>query len=227
MKTLAGGLVVFLLAVGFVACGGGDDSGSTATEASSPSTESQSAAQGEADDPSQKKPGAKSESQAKPESSEASDFVPKQHSDSGGGVEQFRTKGGDNSVQEFGEEADSAEFEAAAAALHNFLDARAEGNWAAACEYLSKTVVLTFEKLSQQSKGAGGSGCAGILKALTNPAAKATMKAEADRADVGSLRTEDGQAFIIYKGLEGTVMAIGMVDEDGEWKVGSLAGAPL
>ena len=156
-----------------------------------------------------------------------SEFVPKHHHDSGGGSPQFKVEGGDNSVQEFGEEADTSELAAAAAALHNFLDARAEGNWAAACDYMSKATVESFEKLAAQAKESGDTSCGAILEKLINPAAEQSMKAEAEKADVGSLRTEDERAFLIYTGAEGTVLAMPMADEGGDWKVASLAGTPL
>lgn len=53
------------------------------------------------------------------------------------------------------------------------------------------------------------------------------MKAEAEKADIGSLRAEEEQVFLIYKGLDGTIMAMPMANEGGDWKVASLAGTPL
>lgn len=232
-KTLAAALVALLLAVGVVACGGGDDSDSTATEAAGQQSQTDNGSQdtdqgntggsGNSDSSSGDSDGGESQSGG----GDASDFVPKKHSDSGGGGEQFKVKGGDNSVQEFGEEADTEEFDAAAVALHNFLDARAEGNWAAACQYMSNAVIESFEKLASQAKQIEDSSCGGILEKLTNPAAAQSMKEEAEKANVGSLRIEDEQAFVIYTGIDGTVMAMPMADEDGDWKVASLAGTPL
>jgi len=199
-KTLAGGLAVFLLAVGLAACGGssGDSSSSSSTTEESASSKQ-----------------------------EAAEFVPKQHRDSGGGSSQYIVKGGDNSVQEFGEEADQQEFEAAAAVFHGFLDARAEGDWAAACEYMSKSIVESFEKVVSRSKQAGGDSCAVTLEKLISPAAKGLMKTEAEKADVGSLRVEGNRSFIIYTGDKGTVLAMPMQEEGGKWKVASVTGTPL
>lgn len=231
-KTLAAALVALVLAVGVVACGGGDDSDSTATEAAGQrQSQADDASQGEnqSNESGSGKGDSSSDSDGEGQSSggDASDFVPKRHSDSGGGAEKFKVKGGDNSVQEFGQEADTAEFDAAAVALHNFLDARAESNWAAACQYMSSSVIESFEKLAAQAKGVDDTSCGAILEALTNPAAKQSMKEEAAKANVGSLRIEDEQAFVIYTGIDGTIMAMPMVNEDGTWKVGSLAGTPL
>ena len=228
-KTLLLALVALLLAMGLVACGGGDSSSST-TEAdrgqaeskSGQETSKQSGAKGD-----EGKSGSNSEGQSGSSSPSASEFAPKHHSDSGGGSAPLRTKGGDNSVQEFGEEANTTELDAAAVALHNFLDARAEGNWAAACGYMSKGVIESFEKLAAQAKQIEDKGCAGILEKLTNPAAKDAMKTEAEKANVRSLRIEDEQAFVIYTGIGGTVLAMPMANEGGDWKVASLAGTPL
>jgi hypothetical protein len=53
------------------------------------------------------------------------------------------------------------------------------------------------------------------------------MKAEAEKANIGSLRIEGEQAFVIYTGIDGTVLAMPMANEGGDWKVASLAGTPL
>lgn len=222
-------LVALLVAAGLAACGGGDSSSSTTTAADQGQTESESS-QGSSGQSGAKgdegKSGSGGEGQSANSGPSASEFTPQHHSDSGGGSAPLRTKGGDNSVQEFGEEAGTSEFAAAAEAVHNFLDARAEGNWAAACEYMSKGVVESFEKLAAQAKKGESTSCAGVLEALTNPAAKGAMKAEAAQADVHSLRTEGDQAFVIYTAI-GTVYAMPMANEDGDWKVASLAGSPL
>lgn len=228
-KTLAGALAVFLLAVGLTACGGGsgDGSGTSSTEAAQAKAEGGSGGSGSMKHEAQGGEAGEGGSGSSSHKGEAAKFEPKQHNDSGGGSQQYVQKGGDNSVQEFGEEAGQGEFSAAAAALHDFLDARAEGNWAAACEYMAKSVVESFEKLAAQAKRIEDKSCAGILENLTNPAAKSAMKREAEKADVGSLRVEGDRSFVIYKGTEGTILAMPMANEGGAWKVASLAGTPL
>ncbi|HET6570243.1 MAG TPA: hypothetical protein VFG58_02000 [Solirubrobacterales bacterium] len=227
-KTLAGALAVFLLAVGLAACGGGSsESSSPSTEAGQAQADGGSGGSGSQGEQAQSGKGQEGGSESSSRKSEASEFTPKQHSDSGGGSQQYVQKGGDNSVQEFGKEADRQEFDEAAHALHDFLDARAEGNWAAACDYMSKAVVESFEKLAAQAKQLKDADCAAILEKLTNPAAKSAMKQEAEKADVGSLRVEGDRSFVIYEGVKGTVLAMPMANEDGDWKVASLAGTPL
>jgi hypothetical protein len=233
-KTLIAAIVALLLAAGLAACGGSDSSSSTAAEAGGQG-QSEGGSQGEANGGAQGKPGSKAGEgksggsaggEGQPGGNAAA-FVPKHHHDSGGGSTQYRVKGGDNSVQEFGAEADTAERDAAAVVLHDFLDARAEGNWAAACGFLAKSATEAFEKLAAQAKQIEDTSCAGILAKLTNPAAKASMKAEAERADVGSLRIEGERAFVLYTAIGGTILAMPMANEGGAWKVASLAGTPL
>jgi hypothetical protein len=217
---------LLLVAVGLAACGGsGDDSSSKTTEAGAqkqaPGKPSGASAKSGEEDKSS------SGGEAQSAGPKASEFVPKHHSDSGGGSAQFKVKGGDNSVQEFGEEAGSSEFDAAAAVVHDFLDARAEGNWAATCKYLSKGTIESLEQLAAQSKTGEDTSCGSILAALISPKAKSALETEAEKADVGSLRVEGERAFVIYTGIEGATMAISMTNEGGEWKVAALAGSPL
>jgi hypothetical protein len=226
-------LAVLLLAAGLAACGGGDDS-TTPAEGAAGQPEGRSSnggsPHGEAGNGGDGSEAGSGEGRRGGEgggTGNASNFVPRQHEDSGGGAGQFTVKGGDNSVQEFGEEADPSEFDAAATALHNFLDARAEGSWAAACRYMAKPMIESFEESVSQAKRIEDRSCGGILAAITNPAAKSAMKAEAERADVGSLRIEGERAFLIYFGTEGTILAMPMADEGGAWKVASLSGTPL
>ncbi len=221
-----------LLAFGATACGG-DDSGTTSTRsptvADSQDRSPEQSSGGIASDGESKKADTRSEDGERDEAggSGNSDFVPKEHDDSGGGSAQFRVKGGDNSVQEFGDEADDAERDEAATALHNFLDARAAEDWESACSYLSQDVRESLEKLAAQAGKAEGMSCAGIMEKLTNPAALPALRTEAARADVGSLRIEDDRAFILYRGPGGTILTIPMANEGGSWKVASLAGTPL
>lgn len=223
-KTLVVTLAALLIVAGLAACGSGNSSSSTTTAASQTAG---APSKGDSAKGDKGESGSGGEGKSANSGPSASEFTPRHHSDSGGGSKQFEVKGGDNSVQEFGEEAGASEFAAAAAALHDFLDARAEGNWAAACEYMSKGTIESFEKLAARAKRVGEKSCAAILENLTNPAAKGAMKAEAEKADVGSLRTKGEQSFLIYTGTGGAVLAMPMANEGGDWKVASLAGTPL
>lgn len=144
---------------------------------------------------------------------------------SGGGSGQFRVKGGDNSIQDFGEESSESELEEAAVALHDFYAARAEEDWRGACARLSKSVVEELEQLGARSKS-GDKSCPAMLAGLTPPLPPAVQR-ESTQVDAGSLRVEGERGFLIYTGAERKAYAINMANEGGEWKVGSLAPVPL
>lgn len=225
-KTLVAALAVFLLAAGLAACGSGSSStGSSETAAQGGNGNGTATSAKEGTKPA--KPSGEGGSAEPGVGPPASAFHPKPHHDSGGGSAQFIVKGGDNSVQEFGAEASEGELQKAASALHGFLDARAEGNWAAACRYLAKSISESFAKFAAGGAQGEGASCAAVLAKLSNPAAKSAMKQEAEKADVGSLRTEGDRSFIIYRGLGKAIMAMPMAQEGGEWKVAGLTGTPL
>ncbi len=219
-------VVALLLALGLAACGGDDSSDSASTEAAA---EAQPRSESSGDGSKQGEAGSGGDDGKSDSGDEegSGSFTPKQHDDSGGGSEQFRVKGGDNSVQDFGDEADTSEREAAATVLHSYLDARAAGDWDAACSYISASFRESLETLGEQAKQLADRSCGGILEILTNPAAGPSMKAEAAQADVASLRIEGERAFAIYTGVGDTVLAMPMANEDGAWKVSSAVGTPI
>ena len=90
-------------------------------------------------------------------------------------------------------------------------------------------VTEPLKELAAKSDQIQDKSCAGIIEKLTNPSPAATreLRIEAEKADVGSLRVEGDQAFLIYRGAGGTVLTMPMANEGGSWKVGSLAGTPL
>lgn len=145
---------------------------------------------------------------------------------SGGGAEQFLVKGGDNSIQEFGEESDESELQEAAEAVHSFFVARATGDWDGACSYVSKSMTAKLEQLAKSSTELEDKGCASFLESFTGQPTASEWR-ETTTVDAGSLRTEDKQAFLIYYGPGRTVYAMPLAEEDGTFKVGALAGSPL
>jgi hypothetical protein len=145
---------------------------------------------------------------------------------SGGGSEQFLTKGGDNSIQEFGEESDESELQAAAEAVHSFFVARATGDWKGACDDLSKAMTEQLEQLAASSTELEDKGCASFLASFTGKLPASEWR-KITTVDAGSLRKEDEQAFLIYYGPEKAVYAMPLKEEDGEWKIGALSGNAL
>jgi hypothetical protein len=155
-----------------------------------------------------------------------STFTAKPHHDSGGGSAQFEVKGGDNSIQEFGEEGSESELQKAAVALHGFLDSRAEGDYGAACSYLDPEIAKSLQQLAAAAKEVKSAACPQLLAAFSKGVPTSGL-IEAAQANVGSLRIEGDQNFLIYRGVGKTVNAISMTKQGGEWKVAALSGTPL
>lgn len=217
-------LCAIALAAGAIsACG---DSGSTSTDASTAKEAGTDlGTTGKADSAGSSEGG--SQSQQGDEPGEPSTPVePAPLKVSGGGSDQYRTQGGDNSIQNFGEESEESELEEAATVLHDYLVARAGEDWPAACASLASTVTDQLDVLASRSSQLEGKGCAAILGALTPPL-PAAVRRESTIVDAGSLRFEDERAFLIYSGAEGTAYAVVMEQEDGAWKVGTLSATPI
>jgi hypothetical protein len=212
-----------LLALGAGACGDEEDSENRSAPAAQEQRggSAQGAAKGDQRDGAEQ--GGSGE--GGPTGETSAEFTPRSHEDSGGGSAQLRVPGADNSVQGFGDEAGGSEFEAAAAALHNFYDARAQRAWAAACTELSTALAASLEgRVSPDAEPRMS--CARGLEQMTNPQARELQREEA-QIDVASLRAEGDQGFLLYRDAEGTIYAIGVQREGGEWKLTSLAGLPL
>lgn len=145
---------------------------------------------------------------------------------SGGGSEQFLVKGGDNSIQEFGEEADESELQEAAEVVHGFFVARATSDWEAACSDLSKAMEQQMKQLAQSSTELKNKDCASFLEAFTSHLSAQEWQ-EITTVDAGSLRSDGDQSFLIYYGADKAVYAMPLQQEDGGFKVGALAGNVL
>lgn len=213
-KPLLALIAAALIATVLAACGGGDsdDSGTTATGPGQTTTEADPgtdrAAAGD---------GQGGSKQGAADSGHADPPAP-----SGEGSSAFRTPGGDNSIQEFGKEADTAEVESATAAIDGFLEARANGEWEQQCSFLAAAAVRPLEQLAARSPQLKGKGCGAILAALGSQA-PASSRANVLTDGVASLRIEGDQGFALFHGPNGTDYFMTVRKEDGEWKVGALA----
>jgi hypothetical protein len=230
-RLIAALAIAILTAALLAACGGSDSettgetsSGASTAETGSPSGEpagSTGAQSPKKDGGDQKgKPGGSGDSAS-------SDYTPKPLQVSGGGSAPFLTKGGDNSIQEYGEEGDESELTAAAEVLHAFLVARADEDWAGTCSYLDKDEVEQLEQLGSQSPQLKDKGCPSVIEALAAEPLPPATKRELTEVDAASLRIKDGEAFLIYNGPKGTGYFIRMEDEDGTWRVGGLSPTPF
>jgi len=240
---IAAFIAAVLVGALFVACGGSSsDSSSTTSEAggsAAPDSTAQSGSQGNSSKRSSTKGGDQSrsdnqaqgggESQPQREGDSSGKSVKEVETPlkvSGGGSAQFRTKGGDNSVQEFGDESDESELRGAAEVVHGFYVSRAAEEWDKACSYLAKSNIEQLEQLGSRSPQFKDAGCAPILKAFTR-SVPASINREITTVDAGSLRHEGEQGFLIYYGAGHVTYAMPLRDEGGSWKVAALSGTTL
>jgi hypothetical protein len=133
--------------------------------------------------------------------------------------------GGDNSVQEYGVEADESERREAAIALQAYLNARAEGDWSAACSYLAQRPMEQLEKMQSAAakQGKDLSGCAATMALLKEGEAQAIEQARI--TEVLSFRGEGdisgNPSYLIFTGPPGnTLFSMPMYLQGGAWKVG-------
>jgi hypothetical protein len=243
-RPIAALVAAVLAAVLLGACGSSDSSSSGSTSASAPSsgstTTGTSARNDQQDGSSQK---SNSEKKGAAQDQNGGQSQPQQGNEggssgksakevetplkvSGGGSAQFRTKGGDNSIQEFGDESGESELQQAAEVVHGFYVSRAAEEWDNACSYLSKSNIKQLEQLANQSAKSKGADCATVLKAFTQPL-PASVEREITTVDAGSLRREGEQGFLIYYGAGHVKYAMPLKEEGGAWKVAALSGTTL
>jgi hypothetical protein len=152
-----------------------------------------------------------------------SGFTPEPLRVSGGGSDQFLTKGGDNSIQEYGDEAGESELTQAAEALHGYLVARAGEDWAKACSYLTKREVRQLEQLGSRSPQLQGKGCPAVIEALSGEPLPNSTRRELTELDAASLRVEGEGAFLLYRGTGNAGFFVRMESEGGTWRVAALS----
>jgi hypothetical protein len=213
-KPLLALATVALLIFALSACGSDDSDGTTAAAAPESTATSPSPASGNSESPSDEVQGEENDSPG------ASDGA-----DSGASDERsapFRTPGGDNSIQNFGEEPDQSEFDSADTALSGFMAARAKGDWAGMCADLAAAAAAPLEELASRAPQLKGKDCAAILQSLLSRA-PASSRANTMTDGLASFRVEGERGFALYHGPKGVDYFVPMVKEDGEWKVGSLA----
>lgn len=142
-----------------------------------------------------------------------------------GPASDFETKGGDNSIQRFGREGSATDRQEAAAALHGYLDARAAGKWDKACGYMAPDLVRSLGQLDPAA-GGGSPDCWKVLADLSAGVPRATLRQSAE-ADVGALRIEGENAFLLYRGSHDTDYFMPMTRQGKTWRVTAIAPSPL
>jgi hypothetical protein len=162
---------------------------------------------------------------SKPDRNPAEDPVPSQPR---GGAHEFEQKGGDNSIPRYGSEADASEIEAAAAVLHDYLDARVAGEWSEVCSTFAaelRSAVRGFGGESSAIVNAKAKSCAETMGKLLTPLPAAFAKDAA--AEVAALRVQGDHGFLLFHGLQGVDYLVRMVREGGSWKLEAPAPSEL
>jgi len=136
--------------------------------------------------------------------------------------EDFRTPGGDNSIQSYGDEADEKERAAASATVLGFLRARENGDWAGVCSYLAVATLKPLDQFAERAPQFKGKDCAELLEALT-ASVPPSARVSTIGGGIDSFRFQGDRGFALYHGTDGKDYFIPLVKEGGEWKIGGLA----
>jgi hypothetical protein len=135
------------------------------------------------------------------------------------------TRGGDNSIQVFGVEAEASPRTQAVENLTAYLAAFEAGDWPRACALASEEYSQGLTRLIANARARDGAqkprGCAATLEALFARANEAALRSFRV-GEVLSFRIEGAYAYLIYRNVEGKAMFIAMADDDGEWKVNTI-----
>lgn len=133
------------------------------------------------------------------------------NSGSGGGTEQFRGQTEDP-VLEFGAEGSEAELAQAEETVREFLLARSEGNWEAACARLSASMVAKLEHLAGSSTSLSDTSCPSFLEAFVR---LPQSEKNETTVDDGGLRQEGAKGYLVYFGAGHAIYAMPL-DRDGD-----------
>jgi hypothetical protein len=141
-------------------------------------------------------------------------------------------KGADNSVQEYGVEADESSRREAAIALQAYLNARAQEDWGAACTYLAKRPMEQLERVQAAAakQGTKLNGCPATMALLRE--GEAQSQEQAQITEVLSLRgggdVSGDPSYLLYLAPpSNTLFSMPMYLEGGAWKVGLARAAEL
>lgn len=203
-----------------VACGGGGSSTASTEQTTATVPSSETGGEG-----------------AKPQSTETHPGGGKSEKKSGSGSESgggshagersasFRTPGGDNSIQEFGEEAGGSDRAKATATIRTYYSASEHKEWAKVCALLSQKNLAQIQQFASKIPKVKSKTCPGVIElvnAQTPGRPPDTMKGA-----VVSLRVEKGDGFALYHGIDGKPYSYTLKLENGEWKLTSLGPTPL
>lgn len=203
------GPLALLAAVLLAGCGGGSGSSSSGPNASVSVTAPASASATSTESPSPPPAVSHKVAQAQPQFGPAS-AVP-------------HVKGGDNSIQDFGQEASQADRAAAARSLTAYLTAISRGDAKTACALLASSAT---QQVQQSGSSAAGTGCPALVGRIA-ASMPAQLKGQLRGARVLSVRVSGDHGFIIFDGVGPKVSNMPLVKEGGQWKVAAVGPIPL
>lgn len=124
---------------------------------------------------------------------------------------------GDNSIPTYGQESSDAQREAAAASLRSYLEARAGGDWSAACERMAATVQKQLALLGSERGGSCAAAYAKIASRVPD-----SVRANPLTGGLTAFRVESPHAFALFYGPKRQQYMMPMVSEGGAWKVNQI-----
>jgi hypothetical protein len=208
--------VVLISAAAVIGCGGDGSSSSATTASTDTAATSTPTSTAPAPSPAETKKAA-----------QAAEQVPASAVQLGSASEVPRSKGGDNSVQDFGSEANSADKLAVARVLTAYLGAITGGDAETACSLLSSQTAAGIERLAAGgSAGSAAKGCPAVLKQISSRLASSGQFGDLSHPRVLSVRVDGERGFIIFKGPK-EVYNMPLVSESGVWKVAAIGPIPL
>jgi hypothetical protein len=142
-------------------------------------------------------------------------------SDGGRGAAAFLTPTGDNSIVEYGSEADTATKRRAEGALKAYLDAREKGNWPKACSYLGAVPQRQLEILASTPTHRVRR-CTEAYSILTREA-PVRERANPLNDSIAAFRVEGPRGFALFYGFNSQKLMIPMREEGGSWKANQVA----
>lgn len=132
-------------------------------------------------------------------------------------------KGGEASIEEFGQEAEGPEREAILSVFTGYLEALADKDYEAACADLWATV---DESLAQLSGEGSKAECSAILPELLAPGADRVARQQAE-GKMSKVRIEGDRGFVVFHAPGAKLYQQTMSKEGGDWKVATVAAAVL
>lgn len=234
------------LALALGGCGGGDEGSSTASTSSEVTTTPQASNQSATPSPDKSHQGSGKQNGGEPSSSSPQGEGSKQGSTSPKHLHPVRVppissapvagskapapgvktvKGADNSVQEYGVEANESQRTEAAIALQGYLNARALEDWSAACSLLAKKPTEQLQRVQRAAakQGTELNGCPATMALLRE--GEAQSQEQAQITEVLSFRgggeISGDPSYLLFTAPPGdTLFSMPMYLQGGTWKVG-------